>query len=154
PPPISTPAVRPPPGLPGAAPIYGTAMAPPIGFQQAMAESVDDHTGARAIEVAAMMGDSVVGVKHCINPRSGHVTPATWASFVVGIATLVLAIVAFTISIQNAKYNKGQFEYETQTLKRPAYSVRPRTLSWGYDWMAFGGLLLSIGAFTFGIARF
>ena len=146
-------AVRPPPGLPGGAPIYGTAMAPPIGFQQAMAESIDDHTGTRAVEVAAMMGDSVVGVKHCIDPRSGKVTPATWALFVVGVATLVLSIAAFYVSVQNAAYNKGRFDYETQVLKKPPFAVRPRMLSVGYDWMAFGGLALSLVSLTFGLAR-
>jgi hypothetical protein len=159
PPPVAAPmppsglAVRPPPGLPGAAPIYGTAMAPPVGFQQALAESVDDHTGTRAVEVAAMMGDSVVGVKHCIDPHSGRVAPATWALFVVGIATLVLSIAAFYVSVQNAAYNKGRFDYETQVLKKPAFAVRPRTLSVGYDWMAFGGLALSLASLTLGLAR-
>ena len=145
--------VRPPPGLPGGAPIYGTAMAPPVGFQQALAESIDDHTGTRAVEVAAMMGDSVVGVKHCIDPRSGKITPATWALFVVGIATLVLSISAFYVSVQNAAYNKGRFDFETQTQKKPAYAVRPRMLSPGYDWMAFGGLAASLVSLTIGLAR-
>jgi len=27
-------------------------------------------------------------------------------------------------------------------MKKPAFAVRPRTLSVGYDWMAFGGLAL------------
>ncbi|HEX7838032.1 MAG TPA: AgmX/PglI C-terminal domain-containing protein, partial [Kofleriaceae bacterium] len=131
----------------------GTAMAPPVGFQQAMAESVDDHTGARAIEVAAMLGDSVVGVKHCINPRSGKVTPVTWVSFLIGIATLLLAVSAFYVSVQNAAYNKGRFDYETQVLKKPAYAVRPRMLSPGYDWMAFGGLVVAMASLTLGVAR-
>jgi pSer/pThr/pTyr-binding forkhead associated (FHA) protein len=146
-------AVRPPPGLPGGAPIYGTAMAPPIGFQQAIAESVDDHTGTRAVEVAAMMGDSVVGVKHCIDPRGGKVTPATWALFAIGVLTLIMSITAFYISVQNAAFNKGRFDYETQVLKKPAYAVRPRALSVGYDWMAFGGLIASIASLTIGLAR-
>ena len=157
PPPVApaTVALRPPPGLPGGAPIYGAAavMAPPVGFQQAIAESVDDHTGTRAVEVAAMLGDSVVGVKHCIDPRSGKVAPATWALFVVGVATLVLSAVAFWVSIQNAAYNKGRFDYETVVMKKPAYAVRPRALSVGYDWMAFGGLAASIAALTLGLAR-
>ena len=147
------PAVRPPPGLPGGAPIFGTAMAPPVGFQQAMAESIDDHTGTRAVEVAAMMGDSVVGVKHCIDPRSGRVAPATWALFVIGVATLFLSVAAFYVSVQNAAYNKGRFDYETLVLKKPAFAVRPRTLSIAYDWMAFGGLVLSLASLTLGLAR-
>ena len=34
----------------------------------------DDFGGARAVEVAAMLGDSVVGVKHCIDPKGGKVS--------------------------------------------------------------------------------
>jgi hypothetical protein len=146
-------AVRPPPGLPGGAPIFGTAMAPPVGFQQALAESIDDHGGARAVEVAAMLGDSVVGVKHCIDPRSGKVTAATHALFAIGVATLVLSIWAFKTSVDNAAYNKGRYDFETQKLKKPGYAVRPRVLSVGYDWMAFGGIAVSLVSLTFGLAR-
>ncbi|MBC7974979.1 MAG: AgmX/PglI C-terminal domain-containing protein, partial [Myxococcales bacterium] len=155
----TAPAVRPPPGLPGAAPIFGTAMAPPVGFQQAMAESIDDHSGARAVEIAAMMGDSVVGVKHCINPRSGKVTPVTWALFAAGVLTLVLSIFAFKVSLDNAAYNKGGLEAWTVgdeargIAPKPAYAYRPRTLSMGYDWMAFGGIAFSLVALSLGLAR-
>jgi len=100
-----------------------------------------------------MLGDSVVGVKHCIDPRSGKVTPATWALFIVGVAMLVLSIGAFKTSVDNAAYNKGRYDYETQQLKKPGYSVRPRLLSVGYDWMAFGGLAVSLVSLTFGLAR-
>src|SRR5581483_8282957 len=112
----------------GAAPIFGTAMAPPVGFQAAMAESVDDHAGARAVEVAAMLGDSVVGVKHCIDPRGGKVTPVTWALFAIGAATLILSIFAFKTAIDNAAFNKAGYD-TTIALKRPGYSFRPRMLS-------------------------
>lgn len=128
-------------------------MAPPVGFQQAMGESIDDQGGTRAVEVAAMMGDSVVGVKHCIDPRSGKVTPLTRAMFVIGVATLVLSIWAFGKSVNNAAYNKGRYDYETQKLKKPGYSVRPRVLSVGYDWMAFGGFAISLVSLTFGLTR-
>ena len=157
---LAAPAVRPPPGLPGGAPIFGTAMAPPVGFQQAMAESVDDHTGTRAVEVAAMMGDSVVGVKHCIDPHGGKVTPVTWALFAAGILTLAMSVVAFKVSVDNAAYNKGGLDAWVTGDKvrdiapKPAYAFRPRQLSLGYDWMAFGGLVLSLGTLTMGLARF
>jgi hypothetical protein len=48
-------------------------MAPPVGFQQALAESIDDFGGGRAVEVAAMMSDSVV---IC---RAGSTTPTSTA---------------------------------------------------------------------------
>jgi hypothetical protein len=157
------PMVRPPPGLPGGAPIGGPpmfgAVAPPVNFQQAIAESIDDHGGARAIEVAAMMGDSVVGVKHCIDPRGGKVTAASWALFAIGVVTLLLSATAFVMSVNTAKYNKagldawvlGDKQHGIQPM--PAYSYRPVRLSAGYDWGAFGGILLSLVSLTVGLAR-
>src|SRR5215208_6163919 len=75
-PPASSPAVRPPPGHASAGSIYGAATAAPSmgGFQSAMAGEADDIGGARAIEVAEMLGDSVIGVKHCIDPKGGKIT--------------------------------------------------------------------------------
>jgi hypothetical protein len=157
--PAHPPAVRPPPGLPGGAPIFGTAMAPPVGFQQALAESVDDHQGARAVEVAAMMGDSVIGVKHCIDPHSGKITAATYALFGIGILTLLLSIGAFKVSVDNAAYNQGALDAWTSGDKergidaKPAYAYRPRQLSLGYDWMALGGIAVSLISLTAGLAR-
>ncbi|HEY0192883.1 MAG TPA: FHA domain-containing protein, partial [Kofleriaceae bacterium] len=150
----AAPVVRPPPGLPGAAPIFGTAMAPPAGFQQAMAESIDDHHGARAVEVAAMLGDSVIAVKHCIDPHGGKVTSKTWAIGGLAVVAMILSIIAFKISIDTAAFNKGRYDYETITLKKPGYSVRPVVLSPGYDWMAFGDFAAAIVLFTVFLARF
>jgi len=158
------PAVRPPPGMPNAAPMYGTAMAAPTGFQQSFAESADDMTGARAVEVAAMLGDSVVGVKHCMNPRGGKVTSVTWLFLALGIMSLVVSAIAFFVSVSNAAYNKGKYEYETtckiedklqpNCTPKPGYAVRPRMLSPLFDIMAFGGLGFSIFAFTYMLARY
>jgi hypothetical protein len=92
-----------------------------------MAGEADDLGGARAVEVAAMLGDSVVGVKHCIDPKTGKVSSATWAMFGVGAAALLAFGFAFWTSTQNAAYNKGKFDYETTVLKKPGYAVRPRT---------------------------
>ncbi|MCW5802690.1 MAG: AgmX/PglI C-terminal domain-containing protein [Deltaproteobacteria bacterium] len=148
----SAPAVRPPPGMPST-PMYGTAMAPPVNFQQSMAESIDDVGGTRAVEVAAMLGDSVVGVKHCMDPRGGKVTPLTYGMFAIGLATLLAASVAFYLSVDNAAYNQGKFDYETQVQHRPGHAVKKRKLSLGYDWVAFGGLAASLACFTIGLAR-
>ena len=35
---------------------------------------VSSVTSAKAIEVATMLGDSVVDVKHCIDPKGGKIT--------------------------------------------------------------------------------
>jgi len=157
-PPAPAPAVRPPPGMSGGGPIGGPAIfgaqpAPMAGFQQAMAGEADDFSGARAVEVAAMLGDSVVGVKHCIDPKGGKVTGATWGLFALGAACLCVFVFTFYTAVQNAAYNKGRYDYETQVLKKPGYSVRPRMLSGGFDWAAFGGLLASVGMMTTALVR-
>lgn len=146
------PAVRPPPGMAGA-PIFGGAAVAPQGFQTAMAAEADDIGGARAVEVAAMLGDSVVGVKHCIDPQGGKVTGATWAMFAAGAASLLAFIFAFYTAVDNAAYNKGKYDYETTVLKKPGFSVRPRMLSPGYDVIALGGLFGSIILCTAALAR-
>ncbi len=114
-----SPVLRPPPGMAGGANLYGaaTATAVPMGFNsQGLSEMVDDIHGARAVEVAAMLGDSVVGVKHCMNPRGGSITPVTWMFMAFGIVSLVAAIVAFVVSVNNAAYNKQRYDYETTCL--------------------------------------
>jgi len=152
--PPAAPAIRPPPGLPGGAPIFGFGgpASVPVGFQAAMAESVDDHSGARAVEIAAMLGDSVVNVKHCIDPRSGKVSPATWGLFGVALVALLFSGFAFFSAVNNAAYNKTRVEELTKR-GRPAYSIRPVKLSWAYDWVMFGGFLIAIGSATAALAR-
>ncbi|HRC58504.1 MAG TPA: AgmX/PglI C-terminal domain-containing protein, partial [Kofleriaceae bacterium] len=118
-----------------------------------MAEMVDDLGGARAVEIAAMLGDSVVGVKHCMEPRSGKIASATYGVLVAGAACLIVATIAFSISVSNAAYNKGQFHHWTEVQKRPAYAFRPRVLSLGYDAAAFGGLSLAMFFLTYGLVR-
>ncbi|MDB4962475.1 MAG: domain containing protein, partial [Myxococcales bacterium] len=151
--------VRPPPGMAGGGAIgggpalYGTATASPAGFQQAMASEADDLGGARAVEIAAMLGDSVVNVKHCMDPRGGKVSPTTYALFAIAAAMLVMSAVSFYMGVDNAAYNKGRYDYETQVLKKPGFSVRPRQLPFAYDWMMLGGLFVGIGLATYGMSR-
>ncbi len=147
-------AVRPPPGAPGGAAIYGaTATAAPAGFQQAMASEADDMGGTRAVEIAAMLGDSVVGVKHCTDPRGGKVTSTTWSMFAIASALLLMSAFAFWMAVDNAAYNKGRYDYETTVLKKPGFAVRPRVLPMAYDWMMFGGLFIGVGLATYALAR-
>jgi hypothetical protein len=152
--PQSAPVLRAPPGHANAGPaLYGTAMAPAPGFQANMAGEADDLGGARAVEVAEMLGDSVVGVKHCIDPKGGKVTGTTWALFAIGAASLLAFGFAFWTAVDNAAYNKGRYDYETGVLKKPGFSVRPRMLSGGYDFIAFGGILASLVTCTAALAR-
>ena len=139
-------------------------MAPPVGFQQSMAESADDLHGGRAVEVAAMLGDSVVGVKHCIDPRStGRIQPVTWLFLALGIISLIVTAYSFSVSISNAAYNKGRRDYETTCMMdgkrvsactpKPGYAVRPRELSPMFDIMAFTGFMLTLGSLSYFLLR-
>jgi len=106
-------------------PLAGT----PIAFVDA-----SDEGGARAIEVAAMLGDSVIGVKHCMDPRGGKVTPATWAYLATGVASLLSSAAAFYVSVSAAAFNKGGLDIWTHQLHKPAFAFRPqvawRSASW------------------------
>ena len=113
---------------------------------------VDDMGGARAVRVAAMMGDSVVGVKHVMNPRGGKVTPVTYGLFIGGAVMLLMSAVAFGVGIENAKFNKASKAAWTAE-GRVAYEWRPRRVSLGYDWMAFGGFIVGLVAMTSGLVR-
>ena len=112
-----------------------------------------DEPGARAVEVAAMLGDSVVGVKHCMDPRSGKLTPTTWAMFAAGAACLVSSAIAFKLSVDEAAYNRGKLDYHVNVAKKPAYSYRPKTHGPGLEVLMFGGLGLGLTGLTMGLAR-
>jgi hypothetical protein len=151
-------APQPPPLPPAMKPAVATAIAsPPLALAKPMpyisASQEDDLSGAKAIEVAAMLGDSVVGVKHCIDPKSGNVSSKTWGMVAAGAACLVASAIAFGVSVHAAAYNKGGLDYTTHVLHKPAYSFRPEVLSSAFDWIAFGGLALGISALIAALAR-
>ena len=70
----------------------------------------------KAIEVATLLGDSVVDVKHCMNPQSGKLTPRTWAMLAAGSVCLLMSAIAFVVSVQTAAYNKAGLDYWTGRL--------------------------------------
>jgi hypothetical protein len=144
PPPPRGPAMPPPPGL-AAQPSY--APAPAFGM-----DAIDDMGGARAIEIAAMLGDSVVGVKHVMNPQGGKITPITYALFAGGAVALLMSAIAFSAGVSNATFNKASKEKWTAE-NRPVYEWRPRRISLGYDWMAFGGAIAGLVCMTVGTIR-
>ena len=111
----------------------------------------DDMTSAKAIEVAAMLGDSVIGVKHCIDPKSGKISSKTYGMFAVGAACLSSSAIAFGASVHNAAFNKGGLDYTTHVLNKPAYSFRPEVLNPAFDWIAFGGLALGASSLIAGL---
>jgi len=110
-------------------------------------------TGARAIEVAALLGDSVVDVKHCSDPRAGKVTRATWGFVALGATALIASALSFGLSVSNAATNKVALEDWTRVQHRPAHAFRANRLGAGYDLFAFGGLALGLGALTYALSR-
>lgn len=137
-----------------AVPAPVVAIVPPAKLVPfASAPQEDDLSGAKAIEVAALLGDSVVGVKHCIDPKSGKVSSKTWGLFAAGATCLVASAIAFGVSVHTAAYNKGGLDYTTHVLHKPAYSFRPEVLNPAFDWLAFGGLALGVSSLIAGLAR-
>jgi hypothetical protein len=141
-----------PSGSPGAALPIDTA-ANPAALHRALAESADEQGGARSVEVAAMLGDTVIGVKHCIDPRSGKVTPTTWAFVAAGAACLLASAIAFTVSVRTSADNTARRERWTHVDHKPERAFRPELLGPGVDWLAFGGLALGLVGVTLGLWR-
>ncbi|HUS30082.1 MAG TPA: AgmX/PglI C-terminal domain-containing protein [Kofleriaceae bacterium] len=109
---------------------------------------------AQAVEVVAMLGDSVVGVKHCCDPNAnGKVQRATYTLFAVAAVAMLVAGVAFWSAVETAAYNQSRYEYETTVLGKPRYSVRTRSLPRGCESIAFGALLASLVACTAAVLR-
>lgn len=108
---------------------------------------------ARAVEVVAMLGDSVIGVKHCIDPRLGKISGATWMLFAIGAVSLIAVMFAFCAGLADAAYNNKQYAYQTIQLHKPGYAVRPRMLSVEFDWIAVGGLATALLTLTAALAR-
>jgi pSer/pThr/pTyr-binding forkhead associated (FHA) protein len=137
-------------GAPPAVMGPAAAQQAPVNFG---ADKLEDIGGARAIEVAAMLGDSVIGVKHLMDPKTGKVTPTTYALFAGGAVMLLMALTAFFIGVQNAEFNKHAHHAWVNVEKLPEFEFRPRLLSPVYDVMAFGGILTGFLAMTYGLIR-
>jgi len=129
-------------------------VAAPMYVAPAYAQTeTNDLVAARAVEVAAMLGDSVVTVKHCMDPKGGKVTAKTWGFFAAGLVCLLSSGIAFATSVNAAAKNKGALDYHTRVLHKPAYSYRPVAQTAGLDFLAFGGLALGLLGATAGLVR-
>ncbi|MGE0545783.1 MAG: AgmX/PglI C-terminal domain-containing protein [Kofleriaceae bacterium] len=106
----------------------------------------------RAVEVAALLGDSVIGVKHCIDPTSGTLTRMTWGVLAASAMCLVTSATAFALSINTAASNTAALE-RWQAANKPAYAFRPAQAPAATDWLAFGGLGLGLIGAAAGVAR-
>lgn len=105
------------------------------------------------IEVAALLGDSVVDVKHCMDPRSGKVSATTKAMFAVGASALVASAAMFGLSVATAASNKAGLETWTRTLHKPAHAYRANQGSAAVDFTAAAGGIIGLFGVTLGLAR-
>src|SRR5690242_11296403 len=105
------------------------SLPPPIPTNQ-------DEKGARAIEVAAMLGDTVVGVRHLRDPRGGALSRKT-LGLIGGAALLTsISIAAFAAGVKNEANNARAFTNWVDRDGKPAADFRPINLGVGYDWLA------------------
>jgi pSer/pThr/pTyr-binding forkhead associated (FHA) protein len=154
-----------PPVLPKAPPIVvpppARMAAPPVAVSaRSVAEQAhfggdasSDLHGRRAIEVAAMLTDSVVAVKHLTNPNTGKVSAMTWGLFGVGTVSLLLAAGTFLKGVSVASDNKEAYHQWVDIDKQPAIDFRPIRLSPSLDAVMIVGLLAGVGCITYGMAR-
>ncbi len=142
-----------PPPLPVAKPVVAVAPLVSSSPFARVAHEEDPGQAQAAIEVAAMLGDSVIGVKHCLDPKSGAVSRTTKAMFGIGAACLLASAVSFGASIHTAGANKAALAHTTNDLHRPAWSFRPVVLNPAFDFLAFGGLALGVSTMIAGLAR-
>lgn len=155
-PPTPAPVVRiapppvPAPIMAAPAPVASAPVARPI--VTAIEADGEDYVAARSVEVAAMLGDSVVDVKHCLDPHSGKVTRTTWAFLAAGVASLVVSSVAFAVSVNNASNNQAARDHWVADGK-PVAMFKSDHLSVGWDWLAFGGLAMGITGVAASLAR-
>jgi hypothetical protein len=103
--------------------------------------STHDEQGARAIEIAAMLGDTVVGVRHLRDPRGGALSQKTMVLAGGAALLLSMSIVAFAAGVRNEAQNERAYRQWVDVEEKAAMDFRPSNLGLGYDWMAFGGLL-------------
>lgn len=105
------------------------------------------------VEVAVMLGDSMVGVKRCVDPRRGRVSRATWAIASCGLACLLASAITFGFSVRAAASDATRLAHHTRVLKRPAYAFRPHQMSELAGGVVLGGLALGLAALVVTLLR-
>jgi hypothetical protein len=102
-----------------------------------------------ALEVVAMLGDSVVAIKLCAVPRRRRRWVRAWLALAVVAA--VVAVIALGAAVRVAARNQVERQH-WEAQGRPPASFRPRLLGSGYDLAALGGLGVTLLAVSAGAA--
>lgn len=129
--------------------------APPLAapmFASVPATSPDELDSG-AVEVAALLGDSVIHVKHCLDPRAGKIRSATWALLGAGALCLALAIASFIVSVHTAASDAADFATWTRVQHRPAYAFRYHQRGPADDWLTFASAGLGVLGLGLGLWR-
>jgi pSer/pThr/pTyr-binding forkhead associated (FHA) protein len=151
PPRPSAPAPRPPLAMGNIPAPFGMQQPINTGFSP-LSEQVEE-AGARAVEVAAMLGNSVVSVKHVMNPRGGKVTSTTYIFFALSVLFLVVGLIGFGAGYYNASFNEAKKHQWVEVDKKPSWAYRPRKLGVANDIMTFVGFPLGIAFLASGLMR-
>lgn len=99
-----------------------------------------------------MLGDSVIGVKHCMDPTGGRITRATWVLAVASAACLAASAFGFAVSVGHAADTAVRHQAWIAAHK-PAQMFRPPPLPSGAGWLATGGLVLGIAGAVLTLVR-
>ncbi|HLU66869.1 MAG TPA: AgmX/PglI C-terminal domain-containing protein [Kofleriaceae bacterium] len=108
--------------------------------------------GARAVEVAAMLGDSLIAVKHLTSPRGGAITRATVLALAGGGFLLALALAAFAVGVRHEAGNQRSLRAWIED-GRPLADWRPRRLGPAWDGLALGGAAGGLALLVLGASR-
>lgn len=123
-----------------------------IPMQHSIADTSND-THEKAVQVAAMLGDSVIGVKHVANPKAGKLSATTLGMFAMGATALLASAVSFGLAVKTAAHNEEVKAYTKNVLHKPARAYRAESRGVGTDLAGFGGAALGIGLAAAGLAR-
>ncbi len=105
---------------------------------------IDDPSGAQIVEVAAMLGDSMVGVKHSLQTTGGKTTPATKGFFGLGAFLVLAAVITFFTAVGTAEKNKHDRESYVADDRNIANRWRPEKVPVFKDGVVFGGGALGL----------
>lgn len=143
------------PSIPAPPPTPAIAVAPAAPVPTSFANQGEPMYCApetQAVEVRALLGDSVVAVKHLVHPSSPATRKTTRAFLLAGASLLVLSAVGFGKGVSVASDNKAKHA-EHMASGKVAHEFRPERLSFAFDWMALGGLFGGMAFLGAGLLR-
>ena len=112
-----------------------------------------DVQSAAAVEVAAMLDDAVIAVKHVSQPGGGKITVTTRVLFALASLLLVLAAVCFANGLVTASENHRAYKQWTDVDNKSEFDFRPTRIAVYNDAVSFGGTALGLFCFVLAMLR-